>query len=157
MKLQLSFFAGLIALSAASPALAGSPENYDRWEQQLRNRVNALHVYPLGASKGAMGDVLVSFRIGSDGKPADIVIRQSSGEAMFDTAAVRLVAGLGKLGPVPASRGAVERVTLKLSYGEPATLAEAKRLAKATAEERAANERRNRLIASEARELAARR
>jgi len=157
MKLQLSFFAGLIALSAASPAFAGSPEDYDRWEQKLRHRVSALHVYPLGADKGAMGDVLVGFRIGRDGKPADIVIRQSSGRAIFDTAAVRLVAGLGKLGPVPASRGAVDQVTLKLSYGDPATLAEAKQVARTTADERAANERRNRLIVSEARELASRR
>jgi TonB family protein len=160
MKLQISLIAGLLALSAASsPALAGgdSPDRYDRWERQLRTRVNALHVYPEGAAKGAMGDVLVSFRIGDDGKPADIVIRQTSGQAIFDNAAVRLVAGLGKLGPVPASRGAIDRVTLKLSYGEPATLAEAKRMAKATAEERVANERRNRLIVSQAKELAARR
>src|SRR5687767_13254749 len=98
MKLNAKLFAALIALSATSaPALAGgdSPSRYDRWEQQLRNRVTALHTYPLGAEKGATGDVVVSFRIGSDGKPADIVIRRSSGEAIFDNAAIRLVAGLG--------------------------------------------------------------
>jgi TonB family protein len=160
MKLHVSLFAALLALSgAASPAVAGgdSPDRYDRWEQQLRNRVNALHTYPLGAAKGAMGDVLVSFRIGGDGKPADITIRQSSGEAIFDNAAIRLVARLGKLGPVPASRVRVDRVTIKLSYGEPAALAEAKRMAKATADERVANERRNRRMVSQAQEKVARR
>lgn len=160
MKLNATLFAGLLVLSAAaSPAMAGggSTDRYDRWERQLRTRVNALHTYPLGAAKGAMGDVLVSFRIGNDGKPADITVRQSSGEAMFDNAAVRLVAGLGKLGPVPANRDGVERITLKLSYGEPATPAAAKQIASATAAERLANERRNRLIVSQAKELAARR
>ena len=160
MKLNAKLIAAFLALSATgAPALAGADPSsrYDRWEQQLRNRVTALHTYPLGAEKGAMGDVLVSFRIGNDGKPADIVIRQTSGQAIFDNAAIRLVAGLGKLGPVPASRDSIDRVTLKLSYGEPATLAEAKRMVKATAEERIANERRNRLIVSQAKELAARR
>lgn len=159
MKLNAKLIAAFLALSATgAPAQAGvdSPSRYDRWEQQLRNRVTALHTYPLGAEKGAMGDVLVSFRIGSDGKPADIAIRRSSGAAIFDNAAVRLVAGLGKLGPVPANRGAVDRVTLKLSYGEPASLSEAKRIAQSTADERLANERRNRLVVSHAKELAER-
>lgn len=160
MKLNAYLIAGLLAVSAmTSPATAGgdSPDQYDRWERQLRDRVTALHVYPLGADKGAMGDVLVSFRIGGDGKPADIAVRQSSGVAIFDNAAVRLVAGLGKLGSVPASRGGVDRVTLKLSYGDPASLAEAKRIAKVAAGERLANERRNRMIVSRAKELAVRR
>lgn len=159
MKANPFLIAAAVALSSASfPALAndGVASRYQQWEQKLRTRVNALHVYPSEARPGAMGDVLVSFRIGNDGKPGDITIRRSSGEAAFDAAAVRLVAGLGRLGPVPAE-GNVKEVNLKLSYGEPARVAETKSLAKADGEERAANERRNRLIVSRAERLAERR
>jgi TonB family protein len=159
MKPNAKLIAACLALSATgAPALAGadSPSRYDRWEQQLRNRVTALHTYPLGAEKGAMGDVLVSFRIGGDGKPADIVVRQSSGTAIFDNAAIRLVAGLGKLGPVPAANEKVDRITLKLSYGEPARLADTKRMAQSASKERTANERRNRVIVSNAKMVAER-
>ena len=85
------------------------------------------------------------------------VMIATSGAAIFDNAAVRLIAGLGRLGRVPTARAGMDRITLKLSYGEPATLAEAKRMAESTAEERLANERRNRLIVSQAKELVARR
>jgi TonB family protein len=155
MKLNFLCLAAILAASA-TPTLALDASAYAHWEHRLRERVNALHFYPQGAEKGARGDVLVRFRIGGDGKPADITIVRSSGQAIFDTAAVRLVSGLGRLGPVPADRG-VDRVTLKLSYGEGSSLAEDKRLAKGDAEERASNERRNRLIVAQPAKLADRR
>ena len=160
MRLNAQLIAAFLALSAmGAPALAGadSSSRYDRWEQRLRDRVTALHKYPLGAEKGARGDVLVSFKIGSDGEPVDITIRQSSGEATFDNAAVRLVAGLGKLGPIPGANGRVERIILKLSYGDPASLDDARRDTSLMAQERLANERRNRLLVSKAKNLVAER
>lgn len=159
MNMNSILIAAALALSSASaPALAKSDvsDRYDHWEQTLRHRVNALHVYPHGAGEGAIGDVLVGFRIGDDGKPADITIRRSSGEAAFDAAAVQLVSSLGRLGPVP-SEGRVQEINLKLSYGDPVRSSEGRKLAQADNEERAANERRNRLIVSRAQRMAERR
>lgn len=159
MKQYLFLIAAAFALSSgAAPALAKSDVTgrYEQWEQKLRSRVTALHVYPQDARAGAMGDVLVGFRIGEDGRPADITIRRSSGEAAFDAAAVRLVSRLGRLGSVPAN-GNVREINLKLSYGEPGRLGDGRRLVKADGEERAANERRNRLIVSRAERLAEKR
>lgn len=160
MKLKSLVVAVLLASSAvATPALARDDVStqYDRWEQRLRSRVSALHVYPQGAEKGATGDVRVRFRLDGDGRPADITIVRSSGHAIFDTAAVQLVAKLGPLGPVPSANAGVETVTLKLSYGGGASFEDDKRLAKQDAEERMANERRNRTIVSRAELLAAKR
>lgn len=151
MKTNLFLIAAAVALSSATvPAFAKSDvaQRYDAWEQKLRTRVNALHVYPNEARAGASGDVLVSFRIDAQGTPADITIRRSSGEAAFDAAAVRLVSKLGRLGPVPSKAG-IEEVTLKLSYGEPTY-----DVTRVDREERVANERRNRLIVSSATRLA---
>lgn len=157
MKLHSMLIGALVAGSIATAPALGlgdvSP-NYDRWEERLRSRINALHVYPKGAEKGAIGDVLVRFRIGGGGKPEEITIVNSSGHAIFDSAAVRLVADLGRLGAVPSPNGRVETVTLKLSYGEGSSLAEDKRLAREDARERTANDRRNRLIVSRADRLA---
>jgi len=150
MKVNLILIAAALALSSTSvPALAKSDQSvrYDQWEQKLRARVNALHVFPSDAKADAMGDVLVGFRIDADGKPADITIRRSSGEAAFDAAAVRLVSRLGRLGAVPAE-GQVNEIELKLSYGEPSRSGQGQKLSKADREERLANERRNRLIVS---------
>lgn len=156
MKLHPTLIAALAACAIAAPVAAkdDGSTRYDQWEERLRNRVTALHVYPEGAEIGAMGDVTIGFRIGPDGAPQDIVIRRSSGHALFDSAAVRLVSRLGRLGPVPSANGAIERVVLKLSYGKPQSFAERRRLAKMDAEERAANERRNRLMVSTATRLA---
>jgi TonB family protein len=157
MKLK-SIIAALLLVSTAigSPVLAlgDTSAHYDRWEERLRSRVDALHVYPKGAEKGAKGDVLVRFRIGGDGRPADITVIRSSGHAIFDSAAVRLVARLGRLGAVPSANAVAESITLKLSYGEGSSLAEDKRLARQDSDERMANERRNRLIVSRAERLA---
>lgn len=150
MKVNLILIAAALALSSTSvPALAKSDQSvrYDQWEQKLRTRVNALHVFPDDAKADAMGDVLVGFRIGADGRPADITIRRSSGEAAFDAAAVRLVSRLGRLGPVPAD-GNVQAIELKLSYGEAPTSLDRTRMARSDQDERLSNERRNRLLIS---------
>ena len=119
MKSTLAIVSAM-TLAIASPSFAQSDllSRYAHWEQRLRDRVNDLLTYPEGAN-GAAGDVLVSFRIGSDGKPAYIEVARSSGQPMFDRAAVRLVSALGRLGPVPTANPQVGQILLKLSYGDP--------------------------------------
>lgn len=146
-----------IRLAAAVSLVSGPPlfaqndvlSRYGHWEKGLRNRVSSLLVYPEGMRPGASGDVLVSFAVGADGKPQQVTIRQSSGEPAFDRAAVRLVSDLGRLGPVPSSNGTVAAVTLKLSYGEPcARVRDCARLERKDAEDRQANDARNRFVVS---------
>ena len=138
------------ALTLASPLIARDDlaSRYTHWEMRLRERVNDLLVYPMGATTRS-GDVLVAFRIGQDGKPANVALAKPSGEALFDQAALRLVSHLGRIGQVPSAYGRVDRVVLKLSYGDPSLTAAASiRLAKRDAEERLANEQRNRALVS---------
>lgn len=147
---------GGAALMNASALIAGADtlSRFAQWNQQLRQRVDDLIVYPLGADPHSSGDVLVSFRIGRDGKPGDIAILKSSGHAIFDEAAARLVSGLGRIGPVPSDRP-IDEIVLKLSYGDPSpTVAESKRLARLDAQERLANDERNRSAISAGTEVA---
>jgi TonB family protein len=139
------------SLSATTPVLARGDllSRYAHWEERLRQRVNSLLVYPEGMQSGEGGDVLVSFMLGADGRPHRITIQQSSGEPIFDRAAVRLVSDLGKIGQVPSDAPAIDKVTLKLSYGEPCErIRDCGRLAEADARERLANEAHNRSIVS---------
>ena len=113
--------AGAMALSMAAPASADANllGRYAHWEQKLRDRVNSLLVYPDGMQAGEAGDVFVTFTLGQDGRPQRITIKQSSGEPIFDRAAVQLVSNLGRIGAIPSATRAINQVTLKLSYGEP--------------------------------------
>lgn len=140
--------ASIASSLVASPVLADGDlsARHARWEQRLRARVNSLLVYPLGSENRA-GDVFVGFRVGENGKPANVVIRKTAGQPIFDRAAIRLVSSLGRIGPMPSSDGRPHEVILKLSYGEPyPTVREAMHLAKADREEQLLNERRNRAI-----------
>lgn len=140
--------ASIASSLAASPVLADGDVSarHARWEQRLRARVNSLLVYPLGSENRA-GDVFVGFRVGEDGRPTNVVIRKTSGQPIFDRAAVLLVSRLGWIGPMPSTDGRPHEVVLKLSYGDPyPAVREAMRLAKADREEQLQNERRNRAI-----------
>jgi TonB family protein len=158
MRLGWIALLGSASVAVASPVFAQTSvtARYARWENQLRSRVSELLYYPMAAG-GAAGDVFVAFRIGDDGKPANIVVQSSSGRPVFDRAAVELVSRLGQLGPVPTSDGKVPEVVLKLSYGDPsATVAQSLQLARADNEERLANERRAKALISGATEVAQR-
>ena len=146
---------GTAALAGASPLPAQSDvgARYAHWETRLRNRVYGLLFYP--AADNAVGDVLVGFRVGRDGKPTNIVIHKASGYEIFDRAAVRLVSNLGRIGPIPSTTGAVDEVVLKLSYGDPSsTIAQSMRLAKTDREDQLATERQNRALVSTVTHLA---
>ena len=136
---------GATALAIASPVKAQNDvvSRYAHWEQNLRDRVNDMLIYPEGAGR-AVGDVLVSFRIGTDGKPSDISLAQSSGNSIFDKAAVGLVSRLGRIGPVPSVNPELNRIVVKLSYGDPTvTDAAWTRLARRDREEQLSNQHRN--------------
>jgi len=135
---------GAAAVAIASPSFTqGDLESrYAHWEQRLRDRVEGSLFYPEGAD-GAAGDVLVRFRIGPDGKPANVAVARSSGHQMFDRAAVRLISGLGRIGAVP-SANRVDEIVLKLSYGDPTlSTAGSMRLQRLDKEERLSNHQRD--------------
>lgn len=136
---------GATALAIASPVIAQSDlvSRYAHWEHKLRDRVNDMLSYPEGAG-GAAGDVLVSFRVGADGKPSDIAVAQSSGNPIFDKAALSLVSRLGQIGPVPSVNPQVGRIVVKLSYGDPtSTAAASMRLAREDRKEQLSNQQRD--------------
>ena len=151
MKISLFAISATVGLALASPAASDPPSRYAAWESQLRDRVNDLLFYPQAAN-GAAGDVLVGFKVGADGRPTDINVRKSSGQAIFDRQAIILVSRLGRLGSVPANGGAGE-IVLKLSYGDPSsTMAQSIQLAKDDLDEQRRNEQRARaMVASEVR------
>lgn len=137
-------FANGSALWAQNDLIA----RYSHWEQRLRERVNDELSYP-EAANGAAGDVLVGFRVGTDGKPTEVTVRQSSGNPIFDQAAIRLVSQLGRLGPVPTADPQVGDIVLKLSYGDlSSTAVESIQLGMADHREQLANQRRDRAVVS---------
>ena len=150
MKSALLAMLGAASLVHA-PALSAQSDvvsRYSRWEARLRDRVNDQLAYPVAAS-GASGDVLVGFRIDDHGKPAGVRVQHSSGNAIFDQAAVELVSRLGRLGPVPAAGRSMSEIVLKISYGDPAkTTAGSMQLVRADCQEQLANERRDRALVS---------
>lgn len=139
-----------IALAAAEPSAADTEWLYDRWERRLRNKVAELHRLPGGADKSELGDVVISFSIGKDGRPTESVIRKSSGNRDYDKAARRVVRLLGPIGPVPSTSSQDRRVQLKLSYGIAPTVAVDRQLASALDMERQAASQRNLAIVTEA-------
>ena len=144
MKSTLAIF-GVTSLAIASPVIAQSDlvSRYAHWEQRLRDRVNDMLSYPEGAGAAA-GDVFVSFRVGANGKPSNIAVAQSSGNVIFDRAAVSLVSRLGNIGPVPSANPQVGRMVVKLSYGDPtSTVAASMRLARMDREEQLSNQQRD--------------
>lgn len=139
----------ILATAVSSSAIAAQPDpvsRYAKWEHHLRERVNAELAYPMGAS-GPSGDVFVAFRVGPDGKPADVSVQRSSGNPIFDKAAIDLVSHLGRVGAVPSATGSFDQVVLKLSYGDGATTAsQAIRVTKNDRVEQLANERHDRML-----------
>lgn len=139
---------------SAIRAQADPISRYSQWEHRLRDRVNAELAYPMAAS-GASGDVFVSFSVGTDGKPADIALQRSSGNAILDRAAIDLVSRLGRVGAIPSATRNMNQVILKLSYGDGAqTASEAIQVGKNDRKEQLANERRDRALISTATRVA---
>jgi TonB family protein len=116
----------------AAPQLSAQGDvtnRYANWEHQLRDRVDDLLYYPQAAN-GAAGDVLVAFRIGANGLPTDIAVRQSSGVQILDQTAVQLVSRLGRIGPAPSADGDVQNIVFRISYSDRASTIAAMQLNK---------------------------
>ena len=140
--------------SSAIGAQTDPVSRFEQWEGHLRDHVNAELTYPIGAA-GASGDVFVAFRVGPNGKPTDVSVQNSSGLAIFDQAAVYLVSHLGRVGPIPSASGKLDRVILKISYGEGArTMSEAIQVATRDRQEQLVNERRDRALVSSTTQVA---
>lgn len=139
-----------LVIAAAAPSAAGTEQLYERWERRLRTRISELHTFPGGASKKELGDVVISFSIGKDGRPANAVIQKSSGNPTYDKAARRVVRLLGPIGPVPSVTGRDHRVQLKLSYGEALTAAADRQLTELLDIERQTFSQRNLAIVTKA-------
>lgn len=148
MKSICFIIVGAATFSVASPIFAQSDlvTRYSHWEWRLRHRVSDQLSYPAEAAP-ASGDVLVGFRIGPDGKPTNISVHHSSGNPIFDRAALRLVSRLGHLGPVPSANPDVNEIVLKLSYGDPSsTMTQSIQLARADRQEQLGAEHSNRAL-----------
>ena len=141
--LDPSLFSILIALAGPNESATNVGQQFERWERRLRTRVADLHVVPADTQEIPACEVVLRFAIGEDGRPSDVVIRESSCGAFQDRTALGLVRNLGRIGPVPAMTGKDHRVVLKLTYGkEPGVLSD-RRLNAALAAEREAHSRRN--------------
>lgn len=144
---MISLFLLPIASLADAPMREAGPNEvrgqYESWERRLRRRVAKLHTMPEGADRNVIADVVVGFSLGRDGRPADIVVRRSSGDLVYDRAAQRVVRLLGRIGSVPSSAGGRHDVQLKLSYGEAADPTADRRLTDSLDAERRAQAARN--------------
>jgi len=134
---------GLAFALAAERSPGDVGEQYLRWDQRFRDKIAERHIFPGGADRNAVGDVVIRFSIGPDGRPVDPVIQKSSGNGVFDRAARRVVRLLGPVGPVPSLAGTNHGVVVKLSYGQPASLGAERRLANGLEQERKSYDRRN--------------
>ena len=115
----------IVAMSLVNAGAAPEPvaTQFDRWETRLRARIAELHVVPDYAARDAACDVSVGFAIGTNGRPTNLTIRETTCQYDYDRAALRLVRQLGRIGAVPSADGNEHSVVLKLSYGVAPTLA----------------------------------
>ena len=112
---QVAMLSLSLVNSGSLPADVGT--QFDRWERRLRSKVAARNLVPAFAANDPACHVMIGFTIGSDGRPADATIRESSCASYYDRAAHRLVRQLGRIGAVPTATGSDHPVVLKLSYG----------------------------------------
>ena len=75
------------------------------WSQQIAQQLDRRLVYPraIGRADHPEGTVSVRFSCGDDGKPASVVVFRSSGNRLIDRAAVRAIAQMDTLRPMPAA------------------------------------------------------
>jgi len=150
LNLALLSFALAVADPSVIHAAADVQQQFERWERRLRARIIELHVVPAAAKIDPPCDVVISFAIGRNRRPADAAIRNSSCKPFYDRAALRVVSQLGRVGRVPSMIGKDHRVLLKLSYGQAPTAVADRGLVEGLAAERQLHSRRNLEIVSRA-------
>ena len=113
MKLVLLASVAFLATPAISQAdtanqmviTAPSKPTVAVWSQQIAQQLDRRLVYPraIGHADHPEGTVSVRFSCGDDGKPASVVVFRSSGNRLIDRAAVRAIAQMDTLHPMPAA------------------------------------------------------
>lgn len=75
------------------------------WSQQIARQLDRHLVYPraIGRADYPEGTVSVRFSCGDDGKPASIAVLRGSHNRLIDSAAVRAIAQMDTLHPMPAT------------------------------------------------------
>ena len=83
---------------------APSKPSVVQWAQKIAQQLDRHLVYPraIGRSDYPEGTVSVRFSCGDDGKPASVVVFRGSGNRLIDRAAVRAIAQMDTLHPMPA-------------------------------------------------------
>lgn len=84
---------------------APSKPSVVQWTQKIAQQLDRRLVYPraIGRSDYPEGTVSVRFSCGDDGKPASVVVFRGSGNRLIDRAAVRAIAKMDTLHPMPAA------------------------------------------------------
>lgn len=77
------------------------------WSQKIVQQLDRHLVYPraFGSADYPEGTVSVRFSCGDDGKPAAVVLFRGSGNRLIDRAAVRAIAQIETLHPMPLAIG----------------------------------------------------
>ena len=77
------------------------------WSQKIVQQLDRHLVYPraIGSADYPEGTVSVRFSCGDDGKPASVVLFRGSGNRLIDRAAVRAIAQIDTLHPMPVAIG----------------------------------------------------
>ena len=75
------------------------------WSQKIAQQLDRHLVYPraFGHTDYPEGTVSVRFSCGDDGKPASVVLFRGSGNRLIDRAAVRAIAQMESLHPMPVA------------------------------------------------------
>lgn len=115
MKLVLMATVALLATPALSqpdsahPILIVAPNGptVAAWSQKIAQQLDRHLVYPQAFAKADYpeGTVSVRFSCGNDGKPASVMLYRGSGNRLIDRAAVRAIAQIRTLHPMPRAIG----------------------------------------------------
>lgn len=96
--------ASTFARSADQAIVVVSQEpSRERWVQQTAVKLSTNLTYPVTIGRpAAEGVATVAFQCGQDGRPTQVFLPRSSGDAKLDSAALRAVEALPSLRPLPA-------------------------------------------------------
>jgi len=91
--------------AAHDDAMPRGPSVDERLAEIARRIQRALRYPPIARERGATGEALVAFEVGSDGAPARIELVGTSGSGALDRAALRAVA---EAAPLPFVYGRIQ-------------------------------------------------
>ena len=100
-----------IEIEANRPTLAA-------WVADVSGAIDTNLRYPsyFGRNGPESGYASISFRVGADGAPVDVVLRRTSGSSRLDRAALNAVAGLSGIEPMPRSSSSMQSVRANIVF-----------------------------------------